>query len=340
MVGSYSTADTAADPYRQMNAAACRTPDDCWFGGIGSRDPTGTRVGAFHLHWDGATLRTVYNAGSGRGVTDIEPTETGFLESSAAGPRRGSPATPDPPPLESRAFLLQRIDRDRVRRRPVRAHAARPTAAPSCWRWTATDGRYWAVGGGAASGPAVTDRGVDGVVPRPPLAAVSEGGAAFRELVADGRDVRRRRSLRGRRRRAGDGDRVGRASCPSPTAGARTRRRSSRAWTPRPGRRRSSRSRPPAPAAASAARIAFTSPDRRLDGHQRRLALPLHGRHAAGQGHRPGVRRADHVAPERVRRAVRPRRAARRRLPALRAAAGRDRARGRRAGRRPTRCRR
>ena len=30
----------------------------------------------------------------------------------------------------------------------------------------------WAVGGGAASGPAVPSRGVDGVVPRPPLAAV------------------------------------------------------------------------------------------------------------------------------------------------------------------------
>ena len=79
VAGSYSTADTASDPYRQMNAAACRAPDDCWFGGIGSRDPTGSRVGAFHLRWDGTALRTVYNGASGRGVSDIEAIGSGYL---------------------------------------------------------------------------------------------------------------------------------------------------------------------------------------------------------------------------------------------------------------------
>ena len=39
VVASYSTADNAADPYRQMNAAACNGPDDCWFGGIGCARP-------------------------------------------------------------------------------------------------------------------------------------------------------------------------------------------------------------------------------------------------------------------------------------------------------------
>ena len=45
VVGSYSTADNAADPYRQMNAAACNGPSDCWFGGIGS-DSSGGGSGA------------------------------------------------------------------------------------------------------------------------------------------------------------------------------------------------------------------------------------------------------------------------------------------------------
>jgi len=53
VVGSYSTADSAADPYRQMSSAACNGPSDCWFGGVGSQDPLGQRVGAFHLHWHG-----------------------------------------------------------------------------------------------------------------------------------------------------------------------------------------------------------------------------------------------------------------------------------------------
>ncbi len=55
-----------------MTAAACLAPDDCWFGGIGGRwTATGERRGAFHLHWDGANLETVY-APQGRGVTDLE----------------------------------------------------------------------------------------------------------------------------------------------------------------------------------------------------------------------------------------------------------------------------
>ncbi len=71
-----------------MNAAACNGPNDCWFGGIGSRDPTGTRVGAFHLHWDGSALRTVYNAGSGRGVSDLEAVGFGLRR---VGRRRAAP---------------------------------------------------------------------------------------------------------------------------------------------------------------------------------------------------------------------------------------------------------
>ena len=53
VVGSYSTAFQSPDPFRPMDAAACDGPNDCWFAGIGSEDPSGQRIGAFHLHWNG-----------------------------------------------------------------------------------------------------------------------------------------------------------------------------------------------------------------------------------------------------------------------------------------------
>jgi hypothetical protein len=44
----------------------------------------------------------------------------------------------------------------------------------------------WAVGGGAASGAAVAERGTGGVIARPPLAAVATAGGPFKELRLTG----------------------------------------------------------------------------------------------------------------------------------------------------------
>lgn len=184
VAGSYSTADTAPDPYRPMNAGACAAPDNCWFGGIGSRDPAGTRVGAFHLHWDGSALRTVYNAGSGRGVSDLVATGGGFVEASVVGPRRGATVAPDPRPLESKPRLLRRIAAGGFADDPF-VPATEAEGGTELLALDASGGSTWAVGGGAASGPEVPTRGVGGVVSRPPLAAVSTGGA-FRELTLTG----------------------------------------------------------------------------------------------------------------------------------------------------------
>lgn len=187
VVGSYSTADTAPDPYRQMNAGACRAADDCWFGGIGSRDPAGTRVGAFHLHWDGSALRTVYNAGSGRGVSDLIAVGSGFVESSVVGPRRGATVAPDPRPLDARPLLLRRIAGSSFIDDPF-VPAAEAEGGSELLALDAAGDAVWAVGGGAASGPEAATRGVGGVIQRPPLAAVSTGGAPFRELDLTGVD--------------------------------------------------------------------------------------------------------------------------------------------------------
>jgi hypothetical protein len=186
VVGSYSTADTASDPYRQMNAAACRAADDCWFGGIGSRDPTGRRVGAFHLRWDGTALRTVYNGASGRGVSDIEATGSGYVESVVVGPRRGSAVAPDPPPLERHPQLLHRIQGNAFADDPF-VPAAEADGGTELLALDAADGPVWAVGGGAASGSEVATRGVDGVIERLPVAAYSTGGP-FHELTFDSAD--------------------------------------------------------------------------------------------------------------------------------------------------------
>jgi hypothetical protein len=70
VVGSYSKQPQDADPYWRMNAAACMSPDDCWFAGSYALDPSGARSGAFRIHWDGTKLTTVYGP-SGRGVSDL-----------------------------------------------------------------------------------------------------------------------------------------------------------------------------------------------------------------------------------------------------------------------------
>jgi hypothetical protein len=57
VVASYAEPVGLAESYLPLNAAACSGPDDCWF--AGDPLPGTTNVGAFHLHWDGATLSAV-----------------------------------------------------------------------------------------------------------------------------------------------------------------------------------------------------------------------------------------------------------------------------------------
>jgi len=60
VVASYALPLTAPDHYQAMDAAACLSPTDCWFGGrLAEQDSTNT--GAFHLHWDGENLTEVYS---------------------------------------------------------------------------------------------------------------------------------------------------------------------------------------------------------------------------------------------------------------------------------------
>ena len=184
VVGSWSTRVDAADPFRQMTSATCNGPSDCWFGGIGSQDALGERVGAFHLHWDGADLETVYGP-QGRGVSDMQFHAGGLFESTLVGrspENRTDPvelAAPEPVPR-----LLHRIAAGSFVNDPFQpAPLSGVSVEGSELLALDSDGTdLWAVGGGAASGPAAPD---GGAVERPPLAARLVGGS-FQEVPLDG----------------------------------------------------------------------------------------------------------------------------------------------------------
>lgn len=57
VVASYAEPVGVASSYLPMDAAACAGPSNCWFGG--ERLPGLVNEGAFHLHWDGASLSAI-----------------------------------------------------------------------------------------------------------------------------------------------------------------------------------------------------------------------------------------------------------------------------------------
>jgi hypothetical protein len=184
VVGSWSTRVDAADPFRTMMSAACAGPDDCWFGGIGSQDALGERIGAFHLHWDGTELETVYGP-QGRGVTDLEFHGGTLYESTLVG--RSPENRTDPVELaepEAVPRLIHAIDGAGFANDPF-LPAPLPGVPADGSELLALDSDgtdLWAVGGGAASGPAAPS---GGAVSRPPLVGRLVGGA-FEELILTG----------------------------------------------------------------------------------------------------------------------------------------------------------
>lgn len=174
VVGSYSTirglADTSNDPYRPMEAAACRSSSECWFGGIAAALPDGTSPGTFHLRWDGSNLRSVY-APAKRGAADIEAFAGGFVESVYAGPdsRLESDPTLIDVPEYSPIQLIEPgarsadgfSDGDLEPDVPGFLPEATEVLALDAGLPSAPGSILWAVGGGAASGPQ-KDQEIDG----------------------------------------------------------------------------------------------------------------------------------------------------------------------------------
>ncbi len=181
VVGSWSTRVDAADPFRQMMSAACNGPDDCWFGGVGSQDPLGERIGAFHLHWNGTDLESVYGP-QGRGVTDIEFHAGKLYESTLVG--RSAENRTEPVDLaepESIPRLIHTVAGTTFASDPFVPVVA-PEGGTELLALDGEGANLWAVGGGAASGPSAPS---GGAVARPPL-VVRFAGSSFEELSLSG----------------------------------------------------------------------------------------------------------------------------------------------------------
>lgn len=184
VVGSWSTRVDSPDPFRTMMAASCNGPDDCWFGGIGSQDALGERIGAFHLHWDGTDLQTVYGP-QGRGVTDIELHAGTFYESTLVG--RSPENRVDPVQLaepESSPRLLHRILPGPTFVNDSFVPAPLPGVPEDGTELLGLDSdgtNLWAVGGGAASESSAPP---NGSIERPPVIARLTGGG-FEEVFPD-----------------------------------------------------------------------------------------------------------------------------------------------------------
>jgi hypothetical protein len=179
VVGSWSTRVDAADPFRMMMSAACNGANDCWFGGVGSQDALGERVGAFHLHWDGTDLETVYGP-QGRGVTDMEFHAGKLFESTLVG--RSPENRTDPVELaepEDEPQLIHRFEGGTFANDQFSPGG--PVAGSELLALDSNATDLWAVGGGAASGPAAPE---GGAVARPPLAARLVGDV-FEEVAQD-----------------------------------------------------------------------------------------------------------------------------------------------------------
>jgi hypothetical protein len=183
VIASYSTAPESADPFRTMTAAACNGPGDCWFGGVGSQDATGQRIGAYHLHFDGTELRSSYSP-QGRGVSDLLAAGDRFYETTHVGAQREDRATPvslavpEEVTQTIHAFVggsFRNALFGALPRTGVPLDGTELLAADSA------GGAPWFVGGGAASGPSAP---ADTSVARPPI-AVRHANGFFQELPLD-----------------------------------------------------------------------------------------------------------------------------------------------------------
>lgn len=74
---SYAAPAFQASSYQAMQAAACLTPQDCWFGGASLPSP---EPGAFQLHWNGSALEAAPNVRA-HAIQDIRGFAGRLLES-------------------------------------------------------------------------------------------------------------------------------------------------------------------------------------------------------------------------------------------------------------------
>jgi hypothetical protein len=105
VVKSYAHPAFEADSYRAMHAAGCVAASDCWFAGDPLPEPL--PVGAFHVHWNGASPVAEPYSEAGHAVQDMRALEGRLYESVRIAPDDRH-LVPDPESL--RAFPLHNIN--------------------------------------------------------------------------------------------------------------------------------------------------------------------------------------------------------------------------------------
>jgi hypothetical protein len=78
IVKSYASLAFESTSYQKINAAACVTPSDCWFGGEALPKPA---IGSFQLHWDGSSVSEEPYLPEGHIVGDMQSFEGEIFES-------------------------------------------------------------------------------------------------------------------------------------------------------------------------------------------------------------------------------------------------------------------
>jgi hypothetical protein len=167
-----------------MLSATCNGANDCWFGGVGSQDTLGERVGAFHLHWNGTALQSVYGP-QGRAVSDMQFHGGALYESTLVG--RSPENVADPVDLaepETVPKLIHTVTGKTFADDPFEPAPLPevPTDGTELLALDSDGANLWAVGGGAASGPSAP---AEGSVERPPIAARLVNGS-FQQLTLSG----------------------------------------------------------------------------------------------------------------------------------------------------------
>jgi len=164
VVASYAEPVGVAESYLPLNAAACAAPNDCWF--AGDRLPGTTNVGAFHLHWDGATLSAVPSLTASqseivdpaRSVESLAFHEGGLFESVAV--REGDKPTLEEEEAPQPSFLHRIVEgapslfEPLSTKEPIFYGAGAEPTQLEAFRLTGDDDGLWAIAG-AESAPAM-----------------------------------------------------------------------------------------------------------------------------------------------------------------------------------------
>jgi hypothetical protein len=165
VVASYAEPVGAVGSYLSMDAAACSGPADCWF--AGERLPGTVNVGAFHLHWNGATLTAIPSLiepqpeleDPGRSVTSLAYRQGSLYEG-----LRVQADDVAPGESTSQPFLLHRIAFGspapfvpELTEAPVAygGGGARPTQLEG-FQLSGDDGELWAISGAREAPAGVT----------------------------------------------------------------------------------------------------------------------------------------------------------------------------------------